>query len=97
MLTARTDVATSCLRQPAESASEANRVAFVVLQSAPFVVERFGHKISIWCVACIAWLGVILEASSSSIAQFIVGRVVIYFRHALPPTIASADDHWHVT
>ncbi|KAI5459520.1 general substrate transporter [Mariannaea sp. PMI_226] len=46
---------------------------------APFLVERYGHKIAIWTVTIIVWVGVILEATSSHIAQFIVGRIVIYY------------------
>ncbi|KAI1329931.1 sugar transporter-domain-containing protein [Xylariaceae sp. FL0255] len=46
---------------------------------APFFVERWGHRIAIWVVVATVWIGVILEATSNNIGQFIVGRIVIYF------------------
>ncbi|OAA65780.1 General substrate transporter [Niveomyces insectorum RCEF 264] len=47
---------------------------------APFVVERWGHRIAIWLLVVVVWLGIIIEATSKNIAQFIVGRIIIYFR-----------------
>lgn len=50
--------------------------------SAPFLVERWGHRIGIWVAMSVALVGVILESTasvSSSIAHFIVGRIVVYF------------------
>lgn len=50
------------------------------LQSAPLPVEWFGHRYILWLGCCIAFLGIIVEATSSTVAQFVVGRNIIYFR-----------------
>ncbi|CAL5869147.1 uncharacterized protein PFLUO_LOCUS3375 [Penicillium psychrofluorescens] len=46
---------------------------------APLLIERLGHRWAIWILVVIVWVGVILESTSREIAQFIVGRIVIYF------------------
>ncbi|ERS95112.1 hypothetical protein HMPREF1624_08604 [Sporothrix schenckii ATCC 58251] len=46
---------------------------------APFLVERWGHKVAIWTLVVVVWVGIIIESTSKSIAQFIVGRIIIYF------------------
>lgn len=46
---------------------------------APFLVEKWGHKVAIWTLVVVVWVGIIIESTSKSIAQFIVGRVIIYF------------------
>ncbi|CAK7200719.1 hypothetical protein SEUCBS139899_003418 [Sporothrix eucalyptigena] len=46
---------------------------------APFIVERWGHRIAIWLLVVVVWVGIIIESTSKSIAQFIVGRIIIYF------------------
>ncbi|KIW53744.1 hypothetical protein PV05_06158 [Exophiala xenobiotica] len=47
--------------------------------SAPLPVEWFGHRYILWLGCCIAFLGIIIEATSSTVAQFVVGRNIIYF------------------
>lgn len=54
---------------------------------APFFVERWGHRIAIWILVVVVWIGVIIEASSNHIAQFIVGRIIIYFRFVINPRL----------
>ena len=50
----------------------------------PYIVERWGHRIAFWILVVVVWIGVIIEASSKNIAQFIVGRIIIYFRFGHP-------------
>ena len=47
---------------------------------APFLIERWGHRIGFWILVVVVWIGVVIEASANEIAQFIVGRIIIYFR-----------------
>jgi MFS transporter, SP family, sugar:H+ symporter len=47
---------------------------------APFLIERWGHRVGFWILVVVVWIGIIIEASAKEIAQFIVGRIIIYFR-----------------
>lgn len=49
---------------------------------APFIIERWGHRIGFWILVVVVWVGVIIEASANEVAQFIVGRIIIYLRFA---------------
>ena len=52
---------------------------FVGTLTAPFPIEKIGHRYTMWALCVVAWVGIIIEATSYSVAQFVVGRVVIYF------------------
>lgn len=47
---------------------------------APFIIERWGHRVGFWILVVVVWIGIIIEATSKEIGQFIVGRIIIYFR-----------------
>ena len=42
------------------------------------LMERFGRKLALFCIALISIVGVILQISATSIAQYIVGRCICY-------------------
>lgn len=42
-------------------------------------IEPLGHRWSIWIVCVISWVGVTIECTSHTVAQFVVGRIVVYF------------------
>lgn len=47
---------------------------------APFLIERWGHRVGFWILVVVVWVGIIIEATAHEVAQFIVGRIIIYFR-----------------
>jgi SP family sugar:H+ symporter-like MFS transporter len=42
-------------------------------------IERFGHKWSLLATCILNILGAVLEISAKHPAQFVVGRVILYF------------------
>ncbi|KAJ5212494.1 uncharacterized protein N7498_004140 [Penicillium cinerascens] len=64
---------------------------------APFGIERFGHRWTIWALVVIVWIGVVIESTSKEIAQFIIGRIVIYFRCCYSHGVRPRHDASHGT
>lgn len=47
--------------------------------SAGYIMEKFGRKCAMLCVAISSLIGVVLQCASFSAAQFTVGRIVCYY------------------
>ncbi|CAL5867003.1 uncharacterized protein PFLUO_LOCUS1215 [Penicillium psychrofluorescens] len=45
----------------------------------PLYVEKIGHRYTIWILCIISFVGIILECTSKTMAQFVVGRIVVYY------------------
>ena len=56
--------------------------------TAPLPIEKFGHRYTMWALCVVTWVGVIIEATSWSVAQFVVGRVIVYFSVGLAEVTA---------
>ncbi|KAK5171471.1 uncharacterized protein LTR77_004616 [Saxophila tyrrhenica] len=42
-------------------------------------IEPLGHRISIWIVCLISFVGIIIECTATTVAQFVVGRIIVYY------------------
>ena len=51
--------------------------------TAPMPVEWFGHRYVLWVACLILFIGVILECTAHSVAQFVIGRCIVYYRYTL--------------
>ncbi|MCJ1305333.1 hypothetical protein MMC08_008147 [Hypocenomyce scalaris] len=52
---------------------------FLGTLSAPFLIERIGHRYTIWILCIISFVGISIECSSHIVAQFVVGRIIVYY------------------
>jgi sugar porter (SP) family MFS transporter len=52
-------------------------------------IEPLGHRYTIWIVCIISWVGIVLECTAHVEAQFVVGRVIVYFSVGLAEICAT--------
>ncbi|KAF2452369.1 general substrate transporter [Lineolata rhizophorae] len=52
---------------------------FVGTLTAPLLIERIGHRLTIWVLCTITFVGVTVECTSHAVVQFVLGRVVVYY------------------
>ncbi|KAI1324482.1 general substrate transporter [Xylariaceae sp. FL0255] len=55
----------------------AGKIVGALAASVP--TEHLGHRRMLWATCIIAFAGVAIEATSYTVAQFVVGRIIIYF------------------
>lgn len=44
-----------------------------------YPIERFGHRYTMWMLIIVSWIGITIECTSKSVAQFVMGRIIVYF------------------
>jgi hypothetical protein len=49
-------------------------------QTAPFVIERVGHRYCIFLLCLISLVGISIECTAHTVAQFVIGRIIVYHR-----------------
>ena len=47
--------------------------------SAPLYIERFGHRYTIWVLCIISFVGITVECTAHQVAQFVIGRIIVYY------------------
>jgi sugar porter (SP) family MFS transporter len=52
---------------------------FLGTLTAPLFLERLGHRHTIWILCVISYVGIIIECTSHKVAQFVVGRIIVYY------------------
>ena len=57
--------------------------------TAPLFLERLGHRRTIWILCGISFVGVVIECTSKAVAQFVVGRVIVYISVGLAENTAT--------
>jgi MFS transporter, SP family, sugar:H+ symporter len=50
------------------------------MQTAPFFIEYLGHRFTIWILCVISFVGIIIECTSHLVVQFVLGRIIVYYR-----------------
>ncbi|KAI0473559.1 general substrate transporter [Xylariaceae sp. FL0804] len=67
---------------------------FVGTFTALLLIERLGHRMRIWILCAISFVGVATECTAHTVAQFVVGRIIVYCRtyqsEMVPATLRGA-------
>lgn len=62
---------------------------FVGTLTAPVFIERLGHRRTIWILCLLGIVGAIIECTALTVAQFVVGRVIVYVSVGLAENTAT--------
>lgn len=49
-------------------------------KSAPLLIERIGHRYTMFILCMISFAGIIVEGTSDLVVQFVLGRIIVYYR-----------------
>ena len=73
---------------PALSASRASFMSsiafvgkFLGVLAVPVFIEMVGHRVAIWTTCMVSFVGIIIECTAGPVSQFVVGRIIVYFRY----------------
>ncbi|KAI0016604.1 general substrate transporter [Xylariomycetidae sp. FL0641] len=61
------------------SAGQASFINSIGFLGKFFGALPIGHRYSIWLVCVISWVGIVLECTSHTVAQFVIGRIIVYY------------------
>ena len=54
---------------------------FIGVLAVPVFIEMVGHRIAIWTTCLMSFVGIIIECTAGPVSQFVVGRIIVYFRY----------------
>ena len=55
-------------------------ISVLSAKTAPFYIEKIGHRLTIFALLVITAAGVVVECTAYTVAQFVVGRIIVYYR-----------------